>query len=226
MDLQEALKKLEDFGTEQNRKTYRRHGVSGEMFGVSYANLGKLAKEIKKDHELARRLWETENHDARVLATMIADAKQISSQEIDDWVKDLKDYALTDALTKLIGRTPFAREKSEKWRDSKKEWLGTTGWSLINSLTGDKTLPDEYFENLLVQIKNEIHSRPNFVRYAMNGAVIGIGLRNENLMKKALDASRRIGEVKVDHGETACKTPDAASYILKTTEYRKKKATK
>lgn len=31
----------------------------------------------------------------------------------------------------------------------------------------------------------------------------------------------RIGKVEVDHGETGCKTPDAAVYIRKTLERRK-----
>src|SRR5688500_5086352 len=105
MDIKEALKKLEDFGTEQNRKIYKKHGVSGEMFGVSYGNLGKLAKEIKKDHELAGRLWETGNHDAQILATMIADPKQFSSKEIDDWSRSLSNYVVTEAFAKIVGQS-------------------------------------------------------------------------------------------------------------------------
>jgi hypothetical protein len=35
------MKELKASGTAQNRKVYRRHGVVGEMFGVSYAALGK-----------------------------------------------------------------------------------------------------------------------------------------------------------------------------------------
>ena len=60
----------------------------------------------------------------------------------------------------------------------------------------------------------------------MNQAVISIGVRNETLQEKALAAARAIGKVKVDHGETSCKTPDAAAYIKKTIEHRKKKAAK
>ena len=52
--------------------------------------------------------------------------------------------------------------------------------------------------------------------------MIAIDLRPK-LQKKAIAAAKRIGKVEVDHGETGCKTPDAASYIAKTVEYRKKK---
>ena len=40
MTIQEALQKLEALGTEQNRKTYRRHGAGDKVFGVSFAHLG------------------------------------------------------------------------------------------------------------------------------------------------------------------------------------------
>jgi len=53
------------------------------------------------------------------------------------------------------------------------------------------------------------------------------GLYLENLTRKeTIATARRIGPIEVDHGETGCKTPDAASYINKTVDYRKKKAAK
>ncbi len=66
---------MKALGSEQNRKIYGRHGVQREMFGLSFDNLKKLAKIHKKAHALALKLWESENHDARVLAYMIADLK-------------------------------------------------------------------------------------------------------------------------------------------------------
>ena len=77
MNVKQALAKLKALGTAQNRKVYARHGVTREAFGVSYANLGKLVREIKVDHELALGLWKSGNHDARVLATMVADPEEV-----------------------------------------------------------------------------------------------------------------------------------------------------
>ncbi len=75
MTSDEVLSELEAMGTTQNRKIYARHGVQGEMFGVSYGNLKQLKKRIRKDQALAQALWASGNHDARILATMLADAK-------------------------------------------------------------------------------------------------------------------------------------------------------
>lgn len=64
MTARELLKELETLGNEQTRKTYKRHGVGDNAFGVSYAQLGKLQKKIKTDHELALSLWASGVHDA------------------------------------------------------------------------------------------------------------------------------------------------------------------
>jgi hypothetical protein len=56
----------------------------------------------------------------------------------------------------------------------------------------------------------------------MNSALIAIGVRNDVLEAKAIETARAIGKVVVDHGDTACETPDAASYIVKTLARRKK----
>ena len=45
-----VLQQLKALGTAQNRKVYARHGAGENLYGVSYANLGKLHKQIKVDH--------------------------------------------------------------------------------------------------------------------------------------------------------------------------------
>ncbi|MEW6209482.1 MAG: DNA alkylation repair protein [Acidobacteriota bacterium] len=224
MSEKEILDALRSLGTEQNQKVYRRHGVTDDMFGVSYADLEKLRKKIKLDHQLAEKLWATGNHDARILATMIADARQMTDSEIENWSKDLNNYVVTDAFAKLIALSPAARKKMERWTKSKSEWTGRAGWLLAGMLAmQNEELTDDYFENQLEMIESRIHTAKNRVRDAMNSALIAIGLRNARLEKKALAAAARIGRVEVDHGETGCKTPDAADYIRKAAARRKKK---
>lgn len=87
----------------------------------------------------------------------------------------------------------------------------------------DPTLPDSYFKAYLAQIEPEILTRKNRVRDAMNSALIAIGVRNAMLQEEALEAAGKIGKVVVDHGQTGCKTPDAAGYIRKTVEHREEK---
>jgi 3-methyladenine DNA glycosylase AlkD len=227
MNLNSALRELKRRGTAQNRKVYRRHGVGENMYGVSFADLRLLARQIKIDHELAVELWATGNHDAQMLAALIADPDRLDAKTLETWAKDLSNYPITDQFAELVKRTRHWRKKAEKWRSTRSEWIGRAGWNLIGQLAlHEPDLPDDYFEPYLLEIRNGIQQQKNRVREAMNNALIAIGVRNEALQEKALSAAKAIGLVEVDHGETNCKTPDAAAYILRTVAHRQQKALK
>lgn len=225
MEFEEVMKELKTLGTAQNRKVYKRHGAGENSFGVSYANLNKLKKKIKTDTALAKQLWSSGNIDARTLATMIADPKQIKKDLLDSWVKDIKYYALVDSFVKnLVSKTDYAKSLMEKWMKSKDEWVGRAGWQLfaIYSMQ-DQSLPDNYYMNYLTIIEKDIHDSKNRTKDAMNNALIAIGSHNDSLKNKALVIADRIGKIGVDHGETSCKTPLAKDYIIRTWKHKEKK---
>jgi 3-methyladenine DNA glycosylase AlkD len=224
MNVQEALDTLKSLGTEQNRKTYRRHGAGEDVYGVSFAHLKDLKKKIKTDHELAVGLWNSGNHDARVLAGMIADPRRLDGETLDAWAKGLRNYVETDVLGGLAVQAPHPRETMARWMASDSEWTAAAGWRILAHVAADGDgLPDEYFERFLATIERDIHDSPNRVRHQMNGALIAIGIRNPALQKKAEAAAARIGKVEVDHGETDCQTPEAIGYIRKAVERKEKK---
>ncbi len=227
MNLNSALRELKRRGTAQNRKAYRRHGVGENMYGVSSADLRLLAKQIKTDQALAVQLWATGNHDAQILATLIADVKQFDAKTLDAWAKDLSNAVIVDQFAGLVVRTPYWQKKAEKWHRARGEWIGRAGWDLIGQLAlHEPALPDRYFEPYLVEIKAGIHQEKNRVREAMNHTLIAIGVRNAALQEQALEIARTIGPVEIDHGETNCKTPDAVEYILRTADHRRTKNAK
>jgi 3-methyladenine DNA glycosylase AlkD len=223
MNVQEALDTLKALGTEQNRKIYRRHGAGEDVYGVSFAHLKELKKKIKTDHDLAMALWDSGNHDARMLAGMIADPKRLDARTLDAWAKGLRNYVETNALGDLASQSLHARETMARWIAADEEWTASAGWRILAqvAMNGD-ALPDEYFERFLSTIERDINESQNRVRHEMNNALIAIGIRNPELREKAFAAAARIGKVEVDHGETGCKTPDAVGYIRKTLERKKK----
>ena len=116
----------------------------------------------------------------------------------------------------LAAEGPHGAKKAAQWLASKDGRLRCAAWSLLGQLAQrDETTPDAPFEKRLAEIERTIHDAPNFEREGMNMAVITIGCRNQSLRKAALAAAKRIGKVEVDHGDTDCKTPDAAQYIEK-----------
>lgn len=217
--LSETMTELENFGAPNIRKIYIKHGLGENTFGVKFGDMKPLAKRIKTDHALALQLWETGNHDARILAGMIADPKQATPEMLEKWAYSQTNYAQSDELSKFVSKTPHARAMAEKWSQEPGEWVSTVGWNVLGQLAvTDKSLPDSFFEPYIAQIEHEIHDKPNRTRYAMNGALIAFGMRSPALEAKALAVGKAIGEVYVDHGETGCETPDACSYIQKAVE--------
>lgn len=220
----EAMKELKANGNARTRKTYRRHGVEGDLYGVSYAALGKMRKKIKTDQPLAEQLWATGNHDARVLATMIAAPAECRASTFNTWAKGIDNRHLAAAVSNVAALSPVAKKQADKWTASRREMLGCTGWHTLASLAREENdLPDAYFEERLQTIESKIDESPNWVKYAMNNALINIGVRNSKLEKKAIATAKRIGKIEVDHGDTSCKTPDAVPYIKKTVAHNKKK---
>lgn len=241
MTCEQAMAALKAAGSEPTRKTYARHGIDpARAFGVTYAEIYKLAKQAGQDHALAQKLWSSGNHDARILAANIADPDAISSSELQSWMGDCRNYLLMDAVSTLAMRTPHAAAKARAWIDSREEYIAAGGWNVVAGLAmagapegtrgrakkpeRDSEWDDAAFEKLLTRIERDISSAKNRVKHSMNNALICIGLRGAKLRDAAIAAARRIGKVKVDHGQTGCKTPDAVAYIQKV-EARRKPAT-
>ncbi len=224
MNASEILQLLKASGKEGTARIYRRHGAEGEVLGVLYSDLAKLQKRIKIDHVLALDLWESGIHEARILASQIADPSKATRKEIDAWLNGCTGYPIVDAFTTFVAHTPHAEPCMKAWMESKDEWISSAGWGLLaRAAMDDKTRDEAFFGSFIKRIEKEVHAAPNRTRGAMNNTLIALGTRNEHLKLAALAAAKRIGKVVVDHGETDCKTPDAEAYILKNWAHRMKK---
>lgn len=216
MTLAQTMSALKKAGSEQTRKTYARHGVTGAMFGVSFATLKTLMKRIGVDHELAMALWETGNYDARNLAYKVIDPSRMSPADLDRWAAEPITLMCSSYVAHIAAEGPHGRTRADKWLAASNEAQRRMAWGLVAALAmKDETVPDAWFVQRLAEIEKTIHASPNALRYIMNNAVIAIGCRSAALRKLATAAAKRIGKVEVDHGDTACKTPDAAEYIDK-----------
>lgn len=217
MTLPEVLQALEQAGTAQTRKTWARHGVTGPMFGVSFATLQQLRKRIRVDHALALGLWDTGNYDARNLAVKVADPARLGPDELDRWVREGGAAPMCGGyVAMLAAEGPHALAKVAAWSGSTDPHERRAGWGLVGQLAQlDTSLPDAWFEAQLARIEASIHAAPDRERYVMNNALIAIGGRSPDLRDAAVAAAGRIGKVLVDHGDTDCKTPDAAVSIAK-----------
>lgn len=216
MLIAEVMAILEKLGTEQTRKTWGRHGAKGPMFGVLFGELFKLMKRIDVDHELAKELWATGNVDARNLAMKIADPQAMTPDELDRWAIENSMRMCGLYIATLAAEGPHAGNKVREWLNSSNERLLASGWTLLGRLSDlDESFSEDQLLSGIEVIEKSIHSAPNDVKNDMNRALITIGGRSSAMRKAVLAAAKRIGEVTVDHGDTACKTPDVAQTVEK-----------
>lgn len=215
MRLAEVLAHLEAAGSEQTRKTYARHGITGECFGVSYAVLGQLRKKIKVDDSLALELWASGIHDARVLACMVTDTAALTRVRIDSMVDAIDNYALAGELGDLIARSPLLMEVHDAWRFDTGEWRSAIGWRMVSALASKGNVSLDAGRAYLSEIEAGVSAAPNRTRLAMNSAMIALGGYNSCLFEDVVASSGRLGPINVDHGDTGCKTPNPVMYMQK-----------
>jgi 3-methyladenine DNA glycosylase AlkD len=190
----EVLAKLEALGRPEQLDGMARFGIVGAgRLGVSMPDIRKLAKEIKKNHEIALKLWDTKIPDAMILAAIIDDPAQMTKQQVESWVVDLNSWDVCDQLCMTIDKLPFAPELVDEWSARNEEFVKRAAYALIACLAWHaKNAPDEDFIRYLETVKKGASDDRNFVKKAVNWALRNIGKRNMALNKEALATAREI----------------------------------
>jgi 3-methyladenine DNA glycosylase AlkD len=220
MTLDQVMSALAAKGSESTKKLLVKHGAKEPFFGVKIADLKPLHKQLKGDQALALKLYATGNADAQYLAGMIADGAKMTPAQLNHWA-DTAGWNMISGFTVawVASEHPDGFAIAAKWIDSKKESVAISGWKTLGALATtvpDDALPIKQFAALLDRIAKTISAAPDDVRLAMNGFIITVGTYVAPLGDKAIATAQKIGQVEADMGDTACKIPDAESYILKS----------
>ncbi|MFJ7934241.1 DNA alkylation repair protein [Sporosarcina sp. NPDC096371] len=219
MTFEEVMAELEAYGNEQTKKTFLNHGAPEPLFGVRVGDMKKILKYIKKDQDLALRLYETGNYDAMYLAGLAVDPKLLSEEDIRRWVSEAKWYAVAEyTIGWVAGESPFALKLAREWIESEQEMIAVAGWSTYANYVmyaGADVLDFDEIRSLLLRVQQTIHQAPNRVRYVMNQFIICVGAYVPELRDLAKSVAETVGKVHVDVGNTACKVPVATDYIEK-----------
>jgi 3-methyladenine DNA glycosylase AlkD len=216
----ELLSTLQHLGRPQIAAIYKRHGSGENVFGVLTSEIAKLGKKLKVNQPLALELWKTENAEARILALLVADPAKVTRALAQKWLQDGPSHFLGCYLCGLFARSPITPESVDAWMQSPKDSIREIGYGTfaVRMKLNPTSIQDAEAERVLAKIEEEIHDSLNWARYAMNSALISIGVHKPALRNNAIATARRIGKVHVDHGETGCKTPDALRSIDKASK--------
>ena len=222
MTLKEVMTELKSFGNENIKKILLKHGVKEPLFGVKVEHLKLIQKKIKKDYNLSRELYFTNNADAMYLAGLIADDEKMTKEDLRSWVKLAVSNNISEYTVPWVSAgSKHGFELAMEWIDSDQDHIAAAGWSTLSGLTAvkpDNELNLPTLKKLLARIEKNIHSSVNRERYAMNGFIIAAGTYVKELTNDAKAVAARVGSVSVDMNGTACKIPNAADYIKKVTD--------
>ncbi|MEQ8534129.1 MAG: DNA alkylation repair protein, partial [Imperialibacter sp.] len=111
------------------KKGVERFGIPSEKaLGIKTPELRKIAKIIKKNHSLAMQLWQTDIHETKVLASMVGDPKQMTTEQMDAWVADMYSWDVCDQCCgNLFVYTRFWKSKVAEWIPSEHEFTRRAG---------------------------------------------------------------------------------------------------
>lgn len=197
MTYEEVIKKLKKKANRKNVEGMARFGIaSTNTLGVSIYDLRPLAKEIGKDHKLARRLWKSGIHEARILASWIDEPAKVTEGQMEDWAADFDSWDVCDQVCELFGKTPYAYKKIVDWSKRKEEFVKRAAFALIAEMAWhDKEANDNQFKRLFPHIIRESTDERNFVKKAVNWALRNIGKRRPGLKKEAINAAKEIQKI-------------------------------
>jgi 3-methyladenine DNA glycosylase AlkD len=190
-EIMAELRKLANPAIAQRHERFG--SFAAQKLGIRVPDLRALAKG-NRSRALAQQLWQTGFHEARILATMVDDPKQITRQQMDAWIQDFDSWDICDqACCNLFEPSPFALDCALEWPHLQPEYQRRAGFALMAYLAiHRKKLPDEAFEPYLALIEQYASDERNFVKKAVNWALRQIGKRNKNLCQCAIQTAERI----------------------------------
>jgi 3-methyladenine DNA glycosylase AlkD len=196
--VEEILGKLQAKARPDQVEGMARYGMAADnRMGVSVPDMRTIAKEAGKDHRLALELWQTGIPEARIVAALVDEPKELTESQMEDWVKDLNSWDVCDQVCmNLFDRTPLAWRKVVDWSEREEEYVKRAAFSLLACLAWhDKKAEDDRFIQLLPVIQRAATDERNMVKKAVNWALRHIGKRNARLNQAALAAAQQIRQM-------------------------------
>lgn len=184
-------------------------------------DLRNIAKDIKKDHELAMELWSTGEYLPRQLAILIMDKKLLSQQLIDKLDKDMQDHVEEERnqLIDWLMANQLSKDKKtialiESWQNCASSLQRRTFWYYQGRLRWVGQTPPPNSEELLSAIEKGIKREPPEVQWAMNFTAAQIGIFQPELRSRCIALGERIGLYKDEIVPRGC-TPNYLPELIR-----------
>lgn len=174
-------------------------------------DLRNIAKEIKKDHELATELWATGKFMPRLLATLIMDKKFLTQDEINRLDTDMQTHKEEEKLqlTDWLMANQLMKDKKtialiESWADSPSALQRRTYWYYQGRLRWTGSNPADNTADLLIAIEAKIENEAPEVQWAMNFTAGWIGVYEKQYRRQCVALGEKTGLYKDEMVSKGC----------------------
>ncbi|GAA1973179.1 DNA alkylation repair protein [Amycolatopsis minnesotensis] len=185
----------------------------GDDHGVNLGKLRAVAKRLKTQQDLARRLWATGDTAARLLATLICRPKAFERAELDAMMREARAPKVHDWLVNyVVKKSPHAEELRVAWTADPDPVVASAGWALTTERVAKK--PDGLdLAGLLDVIEAELKDAPERLQWAMNHCLAQIGISHAEHRARAIDIGERLEVLKDYPTPPNCTSPFAPTWI-------------
>ena len=161
--------------------------------GVSVPHVRRIAKRAGTDPRLAKDLWETEIHEARMVAGLVADPETLSLATMRVWAGDIDSWDLGDLLADTFAASPHAERLIEQWSRAKHGFTKRCAFAMIARLAVHaRDRPDDDFLAWFPPIRAGATDERNEVKKAVSWALRQIGKRDPVLYRATIAEAERM----------------------------------
>ena len=194
---EEVVNRIKRYATARFKKQMsERFGINTQLaLGTPVTKLRQLVKSLPRpDQDLAESLWRTNIHEARILASMLADPAQMTREKLDFWVKDLNSWDVCDLCCgNLFSKVKNPLKLAERWIKREEEFVRRAGFATLCALAAPRAkTTDEELCRFLPLIKIHACDPRPMVYKAVNWALRNIGKKNPRLTPHAQHCAQDI----------------------------------
>ncbi len=206
----EVMAELAALDDPKARAVNERHG---DDHGVNLGRLRALAKRLKTQQELARRLWDTGDTAARLLAILVCRPKAFERHELDAMLREARAPKVHDWLVNyVVKKSPHAEELRLAWTSDPDPVVASAGWALTTERVARK--PEGLdLAGLLDVIEAGMKDAPDRLQWAMNHCLAQIGIEHPGHRARAIDVGERLEVLKDYPTPPNCTSPFAPTWI-------------
>ena len=188
----------------------------GDDHGVNLGKLRGLAKRLKTQQELARRLWATGDTAARLLAMLICRPKAFERAELDVMLREARIPKVQDWLVSyVVKKNPHVEELRLAWSADADPVVASAGWALTTERVAKEPAGLD-LAGLLDVVEAELTDAPDRLQWAMNHCLAQIGIEHAEHRARAIEIGERLEVLKDYPTPPNCTSPFAPVWITET----------